>query len=182
MAIATIPQAIARGDISIYLSTIDNAKGSLFTSRRANPTSPVTIAMVTDALRWGYEGGAQTDTSLREVANYLIWLVGKYGQQAEAIINGGSGGGGSVIPTPTGIQYPFYIHSSDFESDGVTYLNSNIAGVNLALFINEYTQQFFPGTDFTYVAGGGFTITAGGFDANNFDYTIRVERYFPIPT
>lgn len=118
---------------------------------------------------------------LQSPANYLFELEQKFAFKAANIVDGG--GGGSVTPvTPTSISYPFYITSSNFEPDGVTYINTKIAGVNIALFINEYVQQFFPGTDFTYLPTGGFVITAPGFDASSFDYTIRVERYFPIPT
>jgi len=124
-----------------------------------------------------------THDGLQAPANYLWELEQKFAFKAANIVDGGGGGQVTpIVPVPSAIQFPFYIYSSDFESDGVTYLNSKIAGVNIALFINEYVQQFFPGTDFTYVLGGGFTITAPGFDANSFSYTIRVERYFAPPS
>lgn len=180
MPIITVPQAIVRGDISIYLSAIDNKKGSLFTPRIAAPLSNVTIAMVTDALRWGYDGGAQTDESLRHVANYLIWLTGAYGQEAEAILNGG--GGGSVVPSGPSNIYPFFIYSTNFESDGVTYIDTRIEGDTLSIFINEGVQQFFLAPEhFEYVVGGGFKVIAPWFDATQFDYIIRVEKIYPIP-
>jgi len=97
MAIPTISEAIARGRLSIYLCGNNNAKGRLFGKRLASPNSQVHIAMITDILSWGSSGGAQTDASLRNVANYLVWLCGKYGQMAQAIIDGSSGGG-SVVP------------------------------------------------------------------------------------
>ncbi len=180
MSIATIQETIDRGNISIYLSANDNSKGGLFSPRLAAPGSAVSIALITDALTWGYEGGAQSDINVREMANYLIWLIGIYGQEAQYIIDNTSGGG-TITPSGDTVFFPFYINSSNFESDGVTYLNSKIAGTNISLFINEYSQQFFPGTEFTYVAGGGFVITAPGFDANSNSYTIRVEKYYPIP-
>jgi hypothetical protein len=105
MAIATIPQAIERGGISTYLVGNANSKDSLFGGGKiAAPGSMVSIAMITDALRWGYDdnGGAQTDEDLREVANYLVWLCGMYGQQAQAISEGSGGGtvitGGATAP------------------------------------------------------------------------------------
>lgn len=183
MAIATIPQAISRGDVSMYLSANDNSKGALFSPRIASPISPVTIAMVTDALRWGYNDGvlAQTEQSLREVANYLIWLTGMYGQQAEAILGGQ--GGGSVVPGGGGATniYPFFITSANFESDGQTYLDSRIVGDTLSIFIDEYTQQFFLSpSNFEYIPAGGIKIISPGFDASSFDYTIRIEKIYPI--
>lgn len=100
MPIATTAQAILWGDISIYLAANDNANGAIFGRRITSPSSPITIAMVTDALRWGSATGAQTAISVREVTNYLIWLEGKYGQEAQYIAEGG--GGGSVIPVNPG--------------------------------------------------------------------------------
>lgn len=106
MAIPTIAEAIQRGEISIYLASLNNAKGNLFGKRLAAPRSPLTIAILTDVLDWGNSGGAQTDASLRSVANYLVWLCGPYGQQAQAISEGS--GGGSVTPvTPGGTPTPY---------------------------------------------------------------------------
>ncbi|MGL5130960.1 MAG: hypothetical protein ACRC78_00460, partial [Planktothrix sp.] len=79
-----------------YLAGNNNSAGQLFGPRLSAPGSMVSIAMVTDGLRWANDGGAQTDASLRSTANYLIWLCGIYGQQAEYISQGA--GGGTVIP------------------------------------------------------------------------------------
>jgi len=96
MAITTIAEAITRGSISIYLAANDNSSGALYGGRRAAPTSPVTIAIVTDALSWANDGGAESAADLRQMANYLIWLTGTYGLEA-TVISGGSSGG-TVIP------------------------------------------------------------------------------------
>lgn len=178
----TIQQVIDRGYASISLAANYNANRKLWVGQSLTPVSPLTILLVTEALQWGYEGGAQTEQSLRSTSNYLIWLTGMFGNQAAELIAGGGGGSITPIPPSSAIQFPFYITSSDFQPDGVTYVNSKLVGFNIALFINEYTQQFFPGTDFTYLPTGGFTITAPGFDANNFQYTIRVEQYFQPPS
>jgi hypothetical protein len=99
MAIITISDTIDRGKLSIGYSANDNDKGNLFGRRlNSNPIiSPVTIAMVTDALIWSDEGGAQTDAEEREIANYLIWLTGAYGMRA-AYTLGQTDGGGTVTP------------------------------------------------------------------------------------
>lgn len=94
-ALPTITETIEIGDVSIYLAGNDNAAGSLFGPRIAKPTSPVTIAIVTDALRWENESDP-TESTLRQVANYLIWLCGRYRLSAEAAISGGRGG--TVVP------------------------------------------------------------------------------------
>lgn len=96
MSIPSVAQTITRGKISAYLAGNDNSEGTLFGSRKASPGSIITITMVTNALSWGYDGGAQTAASLRSTANYLIWLCGQYGNEAEYISQGA--GGGSVIP------------------------------------------------------------------------------------
>lgn len=117
MPIATIPQAINRGYVSIYLCGNDNAKGNIFGARIAAPGSQITINMVTDALYWGYMGGAQSTQDLRSMANYLIWLIGMYGQQAQNILD--SGGGGSVVPINPGGGTPLFY---DFVVSGVSFI------------------------------------------------------------
>lgn len=121
MAIPTIPEAIERGQVSIYLSAINNAKGNLFGPRLSAPGSTSAIAMITNILSWGYDGGAQTAKSLRGIANYLVWLCGMYGQQAQAILQGG--GGGSVTPiTPGGspTRVDFIVDATSFLPTGTT--------------------------------------------------------------
>jgi hypothetical protein len=97
MAIATIQETIDRGKLSIGYAANDNSKGALFGARLNSPKSPVTLAMVTDALEWARDGGATSDDENREIANYLIWLCGKYGMQAQFTL-GDTSGGGSLTP------------------------------------------------------------------------------------
>lgn len=108
--LSTIPETIVIGDISIYLAGNNNAKGVLFGRRLSSPKSPVQIAICTDALRWQYEdlleqGEVDDDDTLRGTANYLIWMCGSYGLQAQYIASGGGGGtvqpaGSSTRPQP----------------------------------------------------------------------------------
>lgn len=99
----TIAQVITNGYISSYLAALYNQKQELFSPALAAPTSPKTILMVTDALNWGYTGGAQTTTSLVGVSKYLIWLCGKFGLEAQFL----TATGGSVTPIPpTGFVNP----------------------------------------------------------------------------
>lgn len=140
MAIATIPQAVVRGDISIYLAANANASGALFGKKLASPASPVTIALITDALRWGYDGGAQTTQSIRETTNYLIWLCGIYGQQAQDISDGA--GGGRVIPAGNVTELP---NPYDWQVDSTTSstqpLKAGDSSVTLTDFIG-YNVEF----------------------------------------
>lgn len=108
-AILTIPQVITLGDATIYLMGNDVAAGSLWGARLNTQNTVVLVAYVTDALRWQYEIDP-TEPTLRQVANYLIWLCGIYGAQARAF-----SGGGTVIPiqpsaTPAALE--FYVTDS----------------------------------------------------------------------
>lgn len=179
MAITTIQEAIDRGNVSIYLAANNNAKGSLFGARMSSPVSPLTIAMVTQALDWGNDGGAQTAEDLRQMANYLVWLCGQYGREADAILSGS--GGGTVVPGGGGTAssvYPIYITSADFEADGTSYNNANIVGDNLIIFVNEYVQQWLAasGTTFAYTATG-IQILIPGFDANTQSWSIVIQKF-----
>lgn len=108
-AIPTIAETIEIGDVSIYLAANDNDRGNLFGKRLAAPASPVTIAIVTDALRWELESDPTEDT-LRQVANYLLWLCGRYrlialaaignAQRGGTVVPGGGSGGSATLPNP----------------------------------------------------------------------------------
>lgn len=297
MSIATFQEAIDRGRVSTYLSANDNAKGNLFGPKLAAPGSPVSIALITDALDWAanktttvvivpeirgtvvyngnnlsglpggtdlqsfvaddptlgvpitfgnfiiptgsitievlvaqivitmsaaaagygyllvangtdievtapigdgssingqvfgftwppssssssaFSGGDNEITGIVEskparlVANYLVWLCGMYGQQAQAILNGG--GGGSVTPINPGntTVLPLYLKSNDF-TDETHYDNPNIVGVNVSLFVNELTQQWlFAPDDFEYTSTG-INVLYPGFSALTDDYNM----------
>jgi hypothetical protein len=172
----TISETISIGRISTYKAANDNAEGALFGKRLASPTSPVTIAMVTDALEWGNDGGAQTDT-VRQVANYLIWLCGKYALQARAILNITSGGG-SVTPSSGGDSvFPIYITDSNF-TNATQYEDSRINGRNIIVYFNEINRYLIPSTEFS-VSGDTLTILVPGFDATANTYNLVIEKYTP---
>lgn len=96
---ATIAQIITNGELSVPISANYNSKKGLFSGGAiAAPNSPVLIAMVTDALNWMNEGGNYTTAEMVQVANYLVWLYGKFGLEASLI----TGSGGSVTPIDPG--------------------------------------------------------------------------------
>lgn len=145
MSFPSIPQTIVRGDISTYLAANYNSKGTLFGGTKA-PVSAVSIALVTDALRWGYDGGAQTAESLRSTANYLIWLTNMWGQQAQAISQGA--GGGTVIPpgtsTPNPIDWIVSASSSNtapLKSGDTSCIITSMIGWNINYFRGGIVQQ-----------------------------------------
>lgn len=102
MAIATTTEVINRAAVSIYLAGNDNANGFLFGKKVAAPGSPVSIALIRDALNWGNTGGAESAADIRQMSNYLEWLIGTYGLKAQYILTGASGGsvvaGGGSVP------------------------------------------------------------------------------------
>jgi len=122
--ILPISDIIEIGRVSTYLSANYTQKKGLFGGTTIKPVPPVQIAWVTDALDWGNAGGAQTDQSLRQTANYAYWLYGLFQLQAQNIIYGP--GGGSVVPTPSGGGTPndldFIVSSTSLIATGGTSL------------------------------------------------------------
>jgi len=118
--ILSVPEIIEIGRVSTYLSANYTESKKLFGGSVIKPVPPVQISFVTDALDWGNSGGAQSQQSLRQVANYLYWLCGLFQLQAQYIISGP--GGGSVTPsTPTGTlpnPLDFEVSESSFIADG----------------------------------------------------------------
>lgn len=125
-ALPTIAETIAIGEVSIYLSGNDNASGVLWGKRLNSPYSPVQIATCTDALLWQFEGDS-TDETLRGVANYLIWMCGKYGLQSQYIITGS--GGGSVNPAGSTRPQPL-----DFIVSGTSPIPTGTSSISIPQF------------------------------------------------
>ena len=175
----TIPEIVSIRPIAQYLAQIDIPKRGLMGGGR-DILLPEKIRLIGRSVQRIYDFDAN-DSTLQLTGNFLYTLLGIYGLEA-MIIEDNAGTVSPIQPSQGGNIYPFYIHSNNFESDGKTYLNSRIAGDLIAIFIDEGSQQFFPSTNFTYVTGGGFTITADWFDATQFDYTVRVEKYYPPPS
>jgi len=133
---ATIPQVINNCYISSYKAALYNAKKSLFGGGAlAAPNSPVKILMVSDGLSWGYSGGAQTDQALVSVANYGIWISGKFYLEATAVTGAG---GGSVVPVPPGGLTPNRI---DFITSSTSYIPTGGSTKTITQFIG-YNLEF----------------------------------------
>lgn len=128
---ATISEIITNGELSVPLAANYNAKAGLFKGGAiSNPTSPVLIAMVTDALSWMDEGGNYTDAEEASVANYLVWLCGKFGLQAANT----TGSGGSVTPITPGSLSPSRL---DFIVSASSYLPTGSTGSTLTQYIGR---------------------------------------------
>jgi hypothetical protein len=71
------------------------------------------------------------------------------------------------------------ITSADFESDGVTYINTDIPETQYkyAIFWNDLSRFIYEGTEWNYVANGGFEVIIPGFDANSQNYNLFLFLY-----
>jgi len=85
MAEITIPDIIKIGDVSTYLSANYEGEGNLFGERLA-VTSPQTIQLVTDALRWQWEAFPDV-TEVRAIGSINITAPASLGQQMQVLIN-----------------------------------------------------------------------------------------------
>src|SRR5689334_191809 len=118
----TIAETIETGDVALGFALNNNATRQLFGGGPLSKNSPVIIAMATDALRWGHDGNAQTDQTLRALADYCYWLYDKAGLQAQRALAIATGGG-SVIPGggfTRPAQFSFQVDSGSFIATGAT--------------------------------------------------------------
>lgn len=81
----SVPDIIDLGDISTSLSLNYQAKGSLFGTRKTF-TAGETIALVTDALRWQWDGFPDI-TEVLASASITINTIGDEGQTITVLIN-----------------------------------------------------------------------------------------------
>lgn len=137
----SIPDIIDIGDISVSLALGYQQQGALFGPRKTY-TAGETIALVTDALRWQYQGNP-ADATLRGVANYLYWLCGKFALEGLDIINGP--GGGAVIPinpalNPNPIEFEVTVSSFMVDGQSVKSIQSFV-GYNLLFVRNNIPQS-----------------------------------------
>ena len=167
----TTLQIINIAKVSQYLAQNDVAKGNLFSPRKI-PITPQILYAERKAVEWLYNLDP-TNSTLTLTGNYLYSLCRGYNLQAQNIIN--TGGGGSVSPvTPTAPNiFPLYLKSSDF-SDSTHYNNPNIVGFQMALFVNEYTQQWLFMPDDIVGTTTGINVLVPGFNALTDDYTMML--------
>jgi len=125
-----IPDIIETGDVSGPLSALYTNKKALFGGSVIRPIPPIQIAIITDILRWGYDGGAQSNTTLRHIGNYAYWMYNRFQLEAQNILSGP--GGGSVVPTPSGGGFP---NDLDFIVSASTIIPTGGTSVSLPQFI-----------------------------------------------
>jgi len=169
-----------------YLAANAKSKSVLFPNfGRLNPILPQQIYALYFVIKKIYDLNPNY-SGMTAACLYLWEIMGRYGLAAQGI----AGGGGSVpSPTPPArITFPLYIFGgttgSSFESDGITYLNPYLFGLQIAIFPDQYSQQFLLAGDDTFTVNtSGLVMNIPGFDANTQTWVIRVEQWFGnIPT
>jgi len=113
----TVAQILDVAKISMYLSTLDVEKGSLF-GQRVVPDTPQILANEIFGIEYWYNLDP-SDPSLIETSNYLYALCRGYNLQAQQI----SGTGGTISPVnPTQIPnpYDFIVSASSIVPSGAT--------------------------------------------------------------
>jgi hypothetical protein len=112
------------------------------------------------------------------------------------ILVNNTGTGASTLPPQVGHEGEFLmtngtsaswfspwlpLTSADFESDGVTYINTNLAGNKFGIFWNDlgryiYDVEWNPTQiEWEYQSGGGFKILIPGFDASTNSYFLSLN-------
>lgn len=170
----TIPQIIAIGDSSVAYADNYYSDGTAYGQRKTKLTTSVLIAYVTDGLRWGYEAG-KSESALRGLANYVIWLCGRFGQQARS-----GSAGGSVIPIPptTPFVYLIPITGASF-ADATNYNDPRIVGKEIVVEwsgINDYMDS----TMYAQTATG-FQMIIPGFNATSTNLTDKFKIFIVNP-
>lgn len=157
------------------LAFIGEAKKKYETGGEIDPDLHMKIYVERKSLQWQYaQNPTDSDGILFGQGNYVYALCFPYVLEAMEIT--GSGGQAVVPGSSVGQSFPFVITSDDFESDGVSYVNPNIVGVDIMIFINEWTQQWLLPPDSFINTTSGIQIILPGFDANSYSYTIVIQK------
>lgn len=172
----TIARTIELAPVACYLSANYVAKRNGLFGGTVDETNPIKIYNVYKILKQIYDKDP-TYEGLQVRCDYLYELMKRWALAAAAIVDGNNGGSvAPPTPTPGTDIYPFVITSDDFESDGVSYNNADIVGDNLMIFINEWSQQWLLAPDSFVYTSGGIQVVLSGFSANDFDYTIVIQK------
>ena len=90
----SIADTIRVGDMSGPLSSLYVDKKAMYGGTVIRPVPPLLITIITDALRWAT---VETAADQRSVANYLYWLCGRFGLEAQNIISGPGAARSSLV-------------------------------------------------------------------------------------
>jgi len=112
---------------------------------------------------------------VRQMSNYLIWLVGMYGQQAQAIMDNGSGGG-TVVPGSTASLAPL-----DWlvPATGLSTAAAPLADGESQVFFNgENGMRDLRGFEMDYFRGGQPQYTTNPNNGATYYYWNKVSGEF----
>jgi len=117
----TIDQIILVGKSAMYLSLNEVSENVLWRSRVVKSPDPTQIAVFTSILQWQQEA-FPNEAGTRQLANYNMWLYGKYQLQAQS----SAMGGGSVIIGSGG--YVYRVVNDSIVTQSSTYYNAAFIG------------------------------------------------------
>lgn len=163
---------------SEYLSGNDIAKGSLF-GKRLNTKLNQIIYAERMALTWMLSKDSGYST-LQQVANYVLWLCGKYWLEANYIISQG-GGGQPITPiTPSPLVGStlnwIEVRKADF-ANTTDYVDTRLVGKDLSVLGSWLGSRLLEeGIEWETINGGGVRILIDGFDSSAFDDDTIVFR------
>jgi hypothetical protein len=129
-------------------------------------------------------GVSQNTTNLGDGSSYYSWniVTGVFTIYPAATagelfrIEPDNVGGASTITVIDDVVFPFLVVSADFEADGITLIDAKLAGNTVTLYPNNFAGNWLiQDTDFT-ISGSTLTITNPSFNANNFNYTIKIDK------
>jgi len=126
-----------------------------------------------------FSGGvtASSGGNFRGTSNYLLWLCGRYRLQAQAAIDGGAGGGGTVIPGgSTSLPLPL-----DWIVSATATSTAPLATAESTVTLNG--QNGFPdfrGYNIDFYRGGQPQYTTNPGDGTTYYYWNRVSGVFII--
>jgi len=161
---------LSNAPIASVLAGNDISKGSLY-GQRIDPLLDQKIYATYFVIKKIYDLNPNY-SGITAACLYLWELMGKYGIQAQAY----SGGGSVAVPGTTNrVFFPIYITNVDFTT-ATFYPNTNIAGNNILIFMNEI-NRYLVLPEFS-VDSLGITINIDGFDAINNTYNLIIEKVY----
>lgn len=162
-------QVITYAEIAQYLCLYDIERETRPFAGGIDQQLPRKIYLVRKNLSWLYDKDS-ADTRLIPLANYLFWLLNRWGLKAENV----TGSGGTIAPiSPSDtIKSPIKITGADFVSatlwNGQNYDSINIkATYTLQVFYNDIQRFLDEGTEWNRTSLG-CNITLSGFSAIDF--------------
>lgn len=174
----TIAEIISVAKISSYLASRDIARGGVY-AQRIKKDLPLLITMERKSLEWAYDQDEDYE-DIKAVANYVYNLCAPYNLEAQRLLGQYSGSSVNQSSAISGLYFPIMVTSeSSYWTDGTNYVRPALVGINYILRSKEFDNGFIQaGEGFSYLEGGGFEITLGGFDVTAQTHNILIERVY----